>query len=123
MADEVWGFDRDRAEKLKKIADQTVPINSVNLPGRKRPSAIGGLGILFTTRTGGIAARTTTSRPHVFPHATCDLIDPSTGDHYSPNREVEVYNSTKIAINHVVDMVRQGKVTAEGLYFIDVDDC
>jgi hypothetical protein len=49
MADEVWGFDRDRAERLKAIADQNVPINRVQLSGRRRPTAIGGAS-LFAAR-------------------------------------------------------------------------
>lgn len=123
MADEVWGFDRDRAARLKRLADENVPINTVNFTGRRRPTALGGLGVLFTTRTGGIAARTTTSLPHSFPHATCDLIDPTTGNHYSPNRELEIYNSTSITIVHVAARVHQAKLVEGGLHFIDVSDC
>ena len=122
MAEDVWGFDRETAERLKAIAGATVPINSVNSTRRKRAGAIGGSGVLFTTRTGGIAARTTTALPHTFPGAMCDLIDPTTGDHYSPNREAEIFNSTSIAIAHVAARVHQAK-SIEGWYFIDVDDC
>lgn len=125
MADDVWGFDRDRAERLKAIADQNVPINTVNVSGRRRPTAIvgGGSGVLFTTRTGGIAARTTTAVPHTFPYATCDLIDPASGNYYSPNREADIRNSTNITIDHVAGRVHQAKLIGE-LYFIDVSgDC
>ncbi len=123
MADEVWGFDRDRAERLKAMADQNVPINRVQLPGRKRPTAIGGGdGVLFTTRTGGILARTTTALPHTFPSAICDLIDPATGDYYSPNREEQIFNSTAVTIVHVTARVHQAK-SIQGRYFVDVSDC
>ncbi len=80
----------------------------------------GGEGLLGITRTGGIAARTTTARPHTFPNATVDILDEVTGDFYSPNRTETVYNSTKIAIqeNSVIQIKKIGT-----RYFVDVDDC
>lgn len=89
-----------------------------------RPTGKGGGGdaILFITRTGGIAARTTTTLPHTFPSATVDLLDPVTGDVYSPNREETVYNMTTIAIAHVAYRPHQAKKHGTR-YFIDVDDC
>ena len=72
------------------------------------------------TRTGGIAARTTTTVPHVFPNAVVDLLDPTTLDFYSPNKTVVAYNSTKVVIaeNHIVQMKPWGS-----MYLVDVDDC
>jgi len=82
----------------------------------------GGGAILFVTRTGGIAARSTTTLPHTFPSATVDLLDPLTGDVYSPNRTETVYNMTTIAIAHVANRPHQAKKIG-ARYFIDVDDC
>lgn len=82
----------------------------------------GGDAILFATRTGGIAARSTTSYPHTFPSATVDLIDPVTGNLYSPTRTETVYNSTNIVINHVANRPHQGKRIGTR-YFVDVKDC
>ncbi len=72
------------------------------------------------TRTGGIAGRATTSLPHTFPSATVDLVDPETGDVYSPNREEVAYNMTRITIfaNSLIQLKRIGD-----RYFVDVDDC
>lgn len=84
--------------------------------------ASSGSGILFQTRTGGIAARTTTSRPHTFPSATVDLIDEVTGNIYSPNRTATVYNLTNIPIAHIADRPRHATLTGTR-YFVDVDDC
>lgn len=85
-------------------------------------SSGGGDGILFVTRAGGIAARTSTTLPHTFPSATVDLLDPATGNLYSPNRTETVYNMTNIAIAHVANRPR-GAVLRGTRYFIDVDDC
>ena len=82
----------------------------------------GGDAILFTTRAGGIAARSTTTLPHTFPSATVDLLDPVTGDVYSPNQTATVYNSTNIAVAHVAYRPHQAKKIGSR-YFIDVDDC
>jgi hypothetical protein len=82
----------------------------------------GGDTILFATRTGGIAARSTTSYPHTFSSATVDLIDEVTGNLYSPNRELTVYNATNIVINHVASRPHQGKRIGTR-YFVDVKDC
>lgn len=81
------------------------------------PSSSALLGI---TRTGGIAARTTTARPHTFPSATVDILDEVTGDFYSPNRTETVYNSTKIAIQES-SVIQIKKIGTR--YFVDVDDC
>lgn len=82
----------------------------------------GGSAILFKTRTGGIAARSTTTLPHTFPSATVDLIDPVTGNVYSPNREETVYNSTTVVIPHVANRPHQAKKIGTR-YFVDVSDC
>jgi len=80
----------------------------------------GGAAIVAITKVGGIAARATSGVPHTFPSATVDLLDPVTGDYYSPNRTATVYNSTSITIDaaHVI----QAKLIGSR-YFVDVDDC
>lgn len=76
--------------------------------------------LLAFTPTGGINARTTTTFPHTFPSATCELVDPVTGDRYSPTRTAVIYNSTKIPISG--SSIIQAKPIGPR-YFVDVDDC
>jgi hypothetical protein len=86
----------------------------VLLQGSQRPN------IIFQTRSGGIAARSTSSPPHTYPSATVDLLDPV--NLYSPTRTEVVSNMTSITIDHVAGRPRQGKWIVDR-YFIDVDDC
>lgn len=115
----------DANQLARRVADLERMVNELLAP-KSKPRLIvnsgGSDAILFKTRTGGIAARTTTTLPHTFPSATVDLIDPDTGDVYSPNREETVYNMTNIAIAHVANRPRQGKKIGSR-YFVDVDDC
>lgn len=86
------------------------------------PTQPGGSAILAVTRAGGVAARSTTTVPHAFPSATVDLLNPDTGNFYSPNRTETVYNSTSITVlaNHIIQAKR---MKGSSRYFIDVDDC
>lgn len=110
-------------EVAKRIYNATCGGSETEFKEHSRPNGgKRGAAIIFITRTGGIAARTTTTLPHTFPSATVDLLDPATGDVYSPNRTAIVYNMTNIAIAHVANRPRQGKLIGNR-YFVDVDDC
>ncbi len=102
--------------------DSLIPV--VRIGGAVVPVRGGGGGeaVIGITRTGGIAGRSTTSVPHTFPSATIDLLDPDTGNYYSPNREQLVYNSTSIAIA-AAHIVQAKQIKGSSRYFVDVDDC
>ena len=120
MADDVGIYS---VEVAQQIYDATFGGKESEFKEHRRPSGgKGGDAILFVTRTGGIAARTTTTLPHTFPSATVDLLDPVTGNVYSPNRTQTVYNMTNIVVAHVANRPRQAKKIGIR-YFIDVDDC
>lgn len=112
-----WKYKSDDVNPEAYLQSSSVKTAYVEMVGGG-----GGDAILFITRTGGIAARSTTTLPHTFPSATVDLLDPSTGNLYSPNRTAEVHNSTTIAIAHVAYRPHQGKKIGNR-YFVDVDDC
>lgn len=121
MADEVWGFDRDRAERLKRIADENVPINSVNLPGRRRPTAMSGAGLALTP-SGGIPARSGIT----VGVATCTLAElyDDAGvvkiRQKSPAESVLIYNTTAVNVSGAkwIHWKMDG-----GYRIVDVDDC
>lgn len=114
-----FNFGPQTAHRLYRMSgggDSLYPPSGVTMPS----DGDGGDAKLAVTRTGGIAARTTTAVPHTFPSAVCDLLDEVTGDYYDPNQELEIFNSTKIAIGdeQVIQLKKIGL-----RYFVDVDDC
>jgi hypothetical protein len=80
----------------------------------------GGDAILAVTPVGGIAAMTDATLPIVFTSATCNKINPATGDYYSPNEPIVIYNMVNIAIPATV--LIQAKKIGER-YFVDVAAC
>lgn len=75
---------------------------------------------LAVTPGGGIPARTGESAPYSWGAATCNLIDPATGNFYSPNRDEVIRNMVPVAIEggRLIQLKSIG-----GIYFIDVDSC
>lgn len=112
---------RESAEKLKQLLDQQryqPPKRYINT--RPFGGTGGGDALLAVTPEAGIAAMTTTEAPYSFPSAVCDLIDPMTGNYYSPNRTETIYSSVLVAING--DSLIQAKRIGTR-YFVDVDNC
>lgn len=121
---EIFGFDFETSQRLKEMAGLPTQVSQPRTGPLKRPPQMvggGGDGRLAITPAGGIAARTTTSVPHTFPSANCRLIDEVTGNYYSPDQTLPVYNSTRIAVaaGRVIQIKKIGT-----RYFVDVDgDC
>jgi hypothetical protein len=117
LDDSTFGFNKPDALELVQLIGNTDREHSDWHP---LGGESGGATILAITTGGGIAARSTSAVPHTFPSGTVNLLDPSTGDYYSPNQTATAYNSTTITIDsgHVI----QAKMIG-GRYFVDVDDC
>lgn len=121
---EIYGFEFEVAQRLKEMAGVPTQVSKARTAPLKRPPQMiggGGDGKLAITPAGGIAARTTTSVPHTFPSANCRLLDEVTGDYYTPDQTLVVYNSTRIAVaaGRVIQIKQIGT-----RYFVDVDgDC
>lgn len=75
---------------------------------------------MATTTIFGIGPMTSTSLPFTFPSADCNRIDPETGDRYSPNQVVRIYNmvNQQIGASTLIQAKRIGS-----RYFVDVDNC
>jgi len=114
--DQTFGFNKPDALELVQLIGGTDREHDDWHP----TGGESGWAILAVTPVGGIAGRATSSVPHTFPSATCDLLDANTGDYYSPNQTAVIYNSTSITID--ADHIIQAKMI-NGLYFVDVDDC
>lgn len=76
--------------------------------------------LLAVTPVGGIPARTDNTLPITFPSATCNKIDPSTGNYFSPNQTVVVYNMVNLAVN-AQSLIQAKKIGDK--WFVDVDNC
>ncbi len=93
------------------------PSTELLLPVLLGWSNVEGLGI---AGTGGIPSRTTSTVPHTFPTGTVNLLDPESGNYYTPNRSIIVSNSTRIQVPEG-DIVQWKQVGSK--FWIDVDDC
>jgi hypothetical protein len=117
---------QDIVQILRRLAELERLVKGLLAPKSKARVIIGesggGEAVIGVTRTGGIAARTTTSVPHTFPSATIDLLNPDTGNFYSPNQTQVVHNSTSIAIT-ALKIVQAKRMRDSDRYFVDVDDC
>lgn len=86
--------------------------------------AVGAVGaVQVKTPAGGIPAATGTGETgdaYVDGSATCDLIDPTTGLRFSPNRTETVYNQVNVALG---GNLRYGLVRRSGKWYVDVGDC
>jgi hypothetical protein len=80
----------------------------------------GGENILAVTPVGGIPAMTGTTLPLTFTSAICHRIDPSTGNYYSPNQTIEIFNMVNVVING--QTLIQAKPFGDKP-FVDVDNC
>ena len=112
-------------ELLKRIEALTAELRAALRPKPTswvQNGAGGGEAVVGVTRAGGIAARSTSAVPHTFPSATIDLLNPDTGDFYTPNRTQVVYNSTSVAIGGL-HIVQAKRIKDSERYFVDVDDC
>jgi hypothetical protein len=76
------------------------------------------------TPVAGIPAKSGTGEsgsPYVYGSATCDLIDPSTGLRYSPNRTRTIKNQVNVAIPGEIEVgACEG---SDGNFYIVVGDC
>lgn len=101
MAEDVYGFDRARAERLKAIADHPKVINSLSLPRRRQPTGGGSAVTYAFPPSTGIPAATynATTKTLTVGTANCKLaIEQSAGVYEEGTEAVLVENQIGTAV-------------------------